>query len=466
MFRPRPETPLFKSILLRQIVAILFILAVVVGILLIYNLEHQSFVVAGLAEDFSPPSDIQAAVGQARQDLIAITLLLFLVGGVGITAVITYWHYANTKEDLEEVKGLARHILENIPTGVLTVNEEGVITTVNPTAETMLERPASTLLGKHYGRVFGMGHPIQMILAQILHHGGSIHAKEITLNSQRGEARTIRVSNVDLTGDDGKPAGMIFQLHDVTEWLALEQQVNDAQRLSALHTLSAGVAHELRNPLSALDLNVHLLEEQLRETKNFPPQVEKYFQVLNTELSRLSAILDNIMRYAQSRPGRFHLVHIPALVAHVTQLLQHEAEERHQQLQVSVPADLPDVHGDESQIAQALINIVINAFQAMPAGGICRIIVQEREKLERHWVEIAVLDTGQGIDPHALVHIFDPFYTTKDTGTGLGLAVAHRIVQTHGGRIDVSTLPGGEGTSVVLCLPVPAHSPPISVESV
>jgi len=462
MFRPRPETPLFQNVLIRQIIAILIIVAVVVGVLLVFSLEHQSMVV-GLTEGKTLSSELNAAVGQSRQDLIAITLLLFLVGGVGIAAVVTYLHYANTKQNLEEVKGLARHILESIPTGVLTVNEDGIITTANPTAETILERPVASLLGKPYGVVFGEGHPIQVLLSQILHHGGSMRSKEITFDSQKGEVRTIRISSVDLTGDDGKPAGMIFQLHDVTEWLALEKQVNEAQRLAALHTLSAGVAHELRNPLSALDLNLHLLEEELRETTDLSGRANEYFQVLNTELSRLSAILDNIMRYAQSRPENFQVVNIHSLVSHVTQLLQHEAEDRNQQLQVSVPTDLPNVQGDETQITQALINIVINAFQAMSTGGICRIIVQERERQERRWVEIAVHDSGQGIAPQSLVHIFDPFYTTKETGTGLGLAVAHRILQNHGGRIDVTPLPG-EGTSVALSLPVLVNSPTIPVE--
>lgn len=462
MFRPRPETPFFQHVFIRQILATLLILAIVVGILLVFSLEHQSLI-ESLKENREDSSELNDAVGHSRRNLITITLLLFFVGGVGITAVVTYLHYANTKENLEEVKGLARHILESIPTGVLTVSEEGIITAANPTAETILERTADSLLGKHYGVVFGEGHPIQVILAQILNHGGSIRSKEIAFDSKKGEVRTIRISNVDLTGDDGKPAGMIFQLNDVTEWLALEKQVNEAQRLAALHTLSAGVAHELRNPLSALDLNLHLLEEELRETINLPTRANEYFKVLNTELSRLSAILDNIMRYAQSRPSQFQEVNIQSLVSHVTQLLQHEAEDRNQHLQVSVPTNLPDVQGDETQIAQALINVVINALQAMSAGGICQIIVQERERQERSWVEIAVHDTGQGIDPQSLVHIFDPFYTTKETGTGLGLAVAHRILQNHGGRIDVTALPD-EGTSVTLSLPVCVNTQAFPVE--
>ena len=101
----------------------------------------------------------------------------------------------------------------------------------------------------------------------------------------------------------------------------------------------------------------------------------------------------------------------------------------------------------------------------MTAGGVCRIIVQERERQERRWVEIAVHDTGQGIDPQSLVHIFDPFYTTKETGTGLGLAVAHRILQNHGGRIDVTALPG-DGTSVTMSLPVCVNAQAIAVEDV
>lgn len=464
MFRPLPKTSLFENLLIRQILAVLLIVAVVVGVLLVFSLEHQNLVLSGLSEGKGTSSALNAAVGQSRRDLIAITVLLFLVGGVSIAAVVTYLHYASTRRNLEEVKGLARHILESIPTGVLTVSRNGLVTAVNPTAESLLQRSGPSLLGKHYQSVFGEGHPFHLLFHRALDHEVSRGSKDFSFESKSGEIRTIRISNADLTGDDGKREGVIFQLHDVTEWLALEKQVNDAQRLAALHTLSAGVAHELRNPLSALDLNLQLLEEELQDQHRLSSRANEYLQVLDTELNRLSAILDNFMRYTQSRSGEPRPVNMRSLVSHVAQLLQHEAADRDQELVVSLPTDVPCIQGDETQITQALINIVINAFQAMPEGGVCRIVLTESERQGRKWVEVVVHDSGPGIKPHDLAHIFDPFYTTKINGTGLGLAIAHRIFTNHGGRIEV-LCPPGAGTSVVLSLPAVVRVSAVAMES-
>src|SRR6185503_6780071 len=122
---------------------------------------------------------------------------------------------------------------------------------------------------------------------------------DLPYESSDGMTRTIRVSTARLTGDDGGLAGVILQAQDVTEWLGLEQRVRVAEKLSALHTLSAGVAHELRNPLSAMDLNLHLLEEELKEQRALGPQAAHYLHILNAECRRLSGILDNFMRFAR-----------------------------------------------------------------------------------------------------------------------------------------------------------------------
>lgn len=465
MFRPLPKAHLFENLLVRQILAVLLIVAIVVGVLLAFSLEHQTLVLSGMSEGKGASPALTAAVGQSRRDLIAITVLLFLVGGASIAAVVAYLHYASTRRNLEEVKGLARHILESIPTGILTISQDGIVTAVNPTAESLLQRSGPSLLGKHYQSVFGEGHPFHLLFHGALDHDVSPASKEFSLESNSGERRTIRISHADLTGDDGKRDGVIFHLHDVTEWLALEKQVNDAQRLAALHTLSAGVAHELRNPLSALDLNLQLLAEELQDQSRLSSRAEAYLQVLDVELNRLSAILDNFMRYTQSRSGESRPVNMRSLVSHVAQLLQHEAADRNQELVVSLPTEMPCIQGDETQITQALINIVINAFQAMPEGGVCHIVLTESERQGRKWVEVTVHDSGPGIKPHDLAHIFDPFYTTKINGTGLGLAIAYRILTNHGGRIEVSC-PPGEGTSVVLSLPAVVSVQATVMESV
>jgi PAS domain S-box-containing protein len=464
MFRPTQDT-LFRRIPYRLIASVLVILALVVSVILLFSLEREKLLLQGFARDTTIPTELFPALWQSRSDLIVVTLLVFLVSAIGITAVITFLHYDSTKRTLEEVKGLARNILQSIPTGVLTVNPSGVITAANPTAETVLKRSATDLLGNSYESVFAEGETIRAVLEGALRHQQHVSQKDLTYESQDQTLHTIRVSTADLTGDDAEPAGIILQAQDVTDWITLEQRVRIADKLAALHTLSAGVAHELRNPLSAMDLNLHLLEEELRERASLPEQATRYLHVLNAECHRLSVILDNFMKFA--RPGSLglHEVNVSALIDHIMALMQFEAEERKIRLARVVEGPLPAVLGDETAISQVLVNVVVNAFHAMPNGGLCRVGAEARQANDTRWLVVSVKDTGIGIKKEELARVFEPFYTTKSSGTGLGLAIAYRIMEDHGGTIQVSSTPG-IGTTVVLSFPVTvAESQPLVVTS-
>jgi PAS domain S-box-containing protein len=453
MFRPAPESTFFGKIPFRLIASVLVILAVVVSVLLLFSLEHETFVIHGLTEGKTVPTELFLGLWQSRRDLIAITVLLFLVSAMGIAAVITFLHYGSTRRTLEEVKGLARNILQSIPTGVVTVNRNGLITAVNPAAASILKRPADQLLGYAYEAVFAEGETMRAVLDSALLRHEHVDHKDLAYGREGDEARTIRVTTADLTGDEGHSAGALLLVKDVTEVLALEQRVRVAEKLAGLHTLSAGVAHELRNPLSAVDLNLHLLEEELKETGASSPKTSQYLRVLNAECRRLTGILDNFMKFA--RPGSvcLHEVNMRDLIGHIATLLGYDAQERRIRLETSIAEGLPAVLGDETQISQVLVNLVVNAFQAMPDGGTCRIGAAEQRAEGQQWVEITVQDNGVGINRDGLGRLFEPFYTTKAGGSGLGLAVAYRIVEDHGGRIHVSSAPGS-GTTVVIRFPL------------
>ncbi|MER3485097.1 MAG: hypothetical protein C4345_03075, partial [Chloroflexota bacterium] len=261
-----------------------------------------------------------------------------------------------------------------------------------------------------------------------------------------------RVTTADLTDEKEESAGVLLLIKDVTKLLALEQQVRVAEKLAGLHTLSAGVAHELRNPLSAVDLNLHLLEEDLRESGALTEKRARYAQVLDAEIRRLSAILDNFLRFA--RPGSVHLheVEMKGIVAHIASLLRYEAEERNIRLEIQAAEGLPPILGDETQISQVLVNIIVNAFQAMPDGGVCCLAVMSRQIDGKDSVVISVQDSGIGIKREDLSWLFEPFYTTKAGGSGMGLAIAYRIIEDHGGTIQVTSAPGS-GTTVVIRFP-------------
>lgn len=451
MFRPSPKTSLFHNLPIRLISTVLLILALVVSVLLLFSLEHEKVVVQGLSEGKDLPTGFLSGLWQSRYDMLVMTLLLFLLGSIGIAAVITFQHYSSTRRTLEEVKGLARNILESIPTGVITVNSSGHITAVNPSATVTLKRSTDTLLGQSYEDVFIEGEMIRLVLDGALQNHRHVDHHDMPYDTN-GQPRTIRVTTADLTGDDGRSAGVIVLLKDVTELLNLERRVRVADKLAGLHTLSAGVAHELRNPLSAIDLNLHLFEEELRAGTQPPLMVNKYLHVLNAETRRLSAILDNFMKFARPGSLRFHTIDTEQLLSHVMSLLQYEAQDRRIQLIAKTPNTLPALMGDETEISQVLVNVIVNAFQAMPEGGVCRVIAKGIKTDEKEWVELTVQDSGIGIKKEELARLFEPFYTTKTAGSGLGLAIAYRIVQDHEGTIQVSSTLG-VGTTVVVKLP-------------
>ena len=452
MFRPLPEATWFRAVPIRLIASVLFILAFAVSMLLLFSLEHEKFVVHGLTEGKAVPTQVFPVLWQSRMDLIAITVLLFLVSAIAIGAVITTLHYDNTRRTLEEVKGLARHILESIPTGVLTINVSGLITAVNPAAEEVLKRSTIEMLGNNYESVFQEGDAIRMVLDAARRSRQYVDHQDLAYDGEDRMRRTIRVSTAELSDDEAGLGGVILLAKDVSDWLALEQRVRGAEKLTALHTLSAGVAHELRNPLSAVDLNLQLLEEELGEKNRLTPTTIQYLKVLNAESRRLTAILDNFMKFARPGSLQFHEFDVKGVIAHIASLLQHEADERHVRLHLTIKEDMPIIVGDETQISQAILNVVVNAFQAMPDGGVVEITASPVRADDKPWVEIIVRDTGLGIKNEDVSRLFEPFFTTKVNGSGLGLAIAYRILQDHGGEIKVSSAPGN-GTSVVIKLP-------------
>jgi len=429
MFRPIPQAAFFRKAPIWLLASIPILLGIGFVILLLLRIEALS-----------------------KPDLVVLALLIVLGMAVSIAAVMSFLHYASTKRTLEEVKGLARNILQSIPTGILTINRSGVITAVNPTAEAVLKRPAADLLGTSYESVFVRGELIREVLEMALKNHRHTTQKDLPYEGVNGRLQTIRVSTVELTGDDGQPAGILLQAQDVTEWLGLEQRVRIAEKLAALHTLSAGVAHELRNPLSAMDLNLHLLEEELQEQGPLKRRTAHYLQILNAECRRLSAILDNFMKFARPSSIDTHEVDVHRVIEHIVALMQLEAQEHRIHLEHTIEKDLPPVLGDETQISQVLVNVVVNAFHALAEGGCCHITATTCTADGKRWVEITVRDTGVGIPEEALPRLFDPFYTTKPSGSGLGLAIAYRIMQDHGGLISVSSAPA-TGTSVALRFP-------------
>jgi signal transduction histidine kinase len=244
--------------------------------------------------------------------------------------------------------------------------------------------------------------------------------------------------------------------------IALEQELRKRGRLAAAGSLAAGVAHEIRNPLSALELNLKLLRDEVAaQLPNVRPDISDYFEILSAEMQRLNRITTSFLQL--SRPDAVSLVRMRILdpIARILRLLEPEANEKRIEIISSFPNPEIEILGDATKLEQVCLNIMINAMQSMQNGGTIFVATRLRAEEDTDWVELRITDQGIGVAPENVDRLFDPYFTTRSDGTGLGLAIADRIVADHGGTITVESSPG-TGTMMVVRLPV---APPPSVRS-
>jgi signal transduction histidine kinase len=235
----------------------------------------------------------------------------------------------------------------------------------------------------------------------------------------------------------------------------LARRAQMTEKLAAVGTMTAGLSHEIRNPLNAAALQLAVLERRLRKLPEAQqgPLLEP-LGLVRDEIRRLDHILEDFLQFARPREFKPEPVEVEPLLRRVVALLGGEAESRKVRLELSVPTPLSRVPGEEDRLRQVLINLALNALDAAPAGGEVRVSAGEDER----WVWVTVDDTGPGIPVALRDRNFEPYFTTKAQGSGLGLSIVHAIVTQHGGTLEVKQAPVG-GARFLLRLPKAAPAP-------
>jgi PAS domain S-box-containing protein len=244
--------------------------------------------------------------------------------------------------------------------------------------------------------------------------------------------------------------GYAVILRDITESRRSTEETIQSERLTALTLLAAGVAHEIGNPLNSLHIHLQLVERKLRKVpETLRRELQESLEVAQEEIHRLDTIVQQFL--GAIRPARLEtrLENINALVQESVAFLQPEIHDRDILVEQELRADLPLLEVDRNQLKQAFYNVIKNAFQAMKTSGLLRI----RTDLEDHFVSISFSDSGGGISPEHMSKIFEPYFTTKASGTGLGLLIVRRIVREHGGEIDLVSHEG-RGLTLTIRLPI------------
>ncbi len=367
-------------------------------------------------------------------------------------------------QELADLKGYTDSIFASVTSGIVTVDLDGRVVTLNPAAEMLTGFFAGEVVGRYCTELFLRTAEMGDILMETLASRAPITNVSLTLRRRTGAGLPIELSTAPLKGGDGKDLGVVAVFRDLTAVRQLESQLRRSDRLAALGTLAAGLAHEIKNPLtSILTFSRHL--DRRFDDQHFRG---RFLNVVPRELERINAIVERLLELARPARLSFTLVRLPALVDRVVDLYANQIESRGITVRREYARDVPPIQADEEALYRAIVNVVTNALEAMGAGGHLTVRVTwadggdsvpaPRRRSFGRRVRIEVEDTGAGIVMSEADRVFNPFFTTKETGTGLGLALTHKIVEDHGGAIDFRSAPGA-GTVFRIVLPLVPEPP-------
>lgn len=348
-------------------------------------------------------------------------------------------------------------LLDNMVSGVIAADRNGRITVFNREAQRMTGLHGNSFLQE---AITTLPEELAEPLSSTLQRQTRLRDIEVTLPSQQGESLPIRIGTGVFHDLEGEFLGGLLVFSDLSHIRKLEQQIRRTDRLTSLGTLSAGMAHEIKNPLVSIKTFTDLLPERYDDS-DFR---DTFSELVSHEVSRIDTIVNQLLKFSRPSEPQFTPIDLHDIVERCFRLVSQQLRTSRIQTELRLDAALSQIEGDPDQLEQVLVNFILNAIQAMPEGGTLTVrteLTEPSRQLSMPWnatstgprVMIRIEDTGKGIAPEHLGRIFDPFFTTKDGGTGMGLAVTHNILETHHALVDVDSALH-QGTTFILSFPV------------
>ena len=337
-------------------------------------------------------------------------------------------------------------VMAGLEDGLLLFTRDARAVMISPAAEKFLGAPAGHFLGRRVTEIFPPGHPLHQAL-HIESDELSEVAAETELQTSEGPRR-VSVS-VQAIQEDGERMGALVTLRDLDSLESINTQLQVSERLAALGRITAGVAHEVKNPLNSMRLWLENLKESILAEQDSASQ--QAVQVLDKEIDRLDAVVKRFLDFTRPMDIRLEATQLAHLLKEVLEVARPQLQKSSIHLAQLLPIDVPEVYVDRALLKQAVLNLVLNAAEAMPSGGQLRLVLSRRGEM----AEITVGDTGKGIPLENRQKIFQLFFTTRPGGSGIGLASTFRIVQLLNGSIDF-TSEVGRGTTFRIELPLAA----------
>jgi len=394
---------------------------------------------------FSDAPQETTALELVTMFLNAATLLVVAIvaGGLGERYRATRQELETRRKDLRDLQAFKDLVFQSVGTGLIALDREHRITAFNRAAEEITGVAAPRAIGRTWSALVGAALPLEPIEVAIAGNPRASTRHETMLRRPDGTTVPVRMTFSALRSGEGERLGLISACEDLSAIRDMEMRMRQADRLATVGRMAANIAHEIRNPLASLTGAIEVLTSPLTADD----ARERLSQIVARESERLNHIIKNFLEYARPAPLSIAAFDVAVAAEEVLLLLEHRASPGSlkviREFAPSIPWPV-----DAQQFRQILWNLCLNAVEAMPDGGELRVAAAVRAGT----LEVAVSDTGDGIGAGDLAHVFEPFFSTKPEGTGLGLALVHRIVQEHGGEIDVRSAPG-LGTTFTLTLP-------------
>jgi PAS domain S-box-containing protein len=353
-------------------------------------------------------------------------------------------------EQLSMEKHRAENILESSPNGIITLNGDGFIQSVNRKAEQILEIDRENMLGKP---IFAIGDDrIERVLNVALRKDSRYSTVEAGLVKKSGEDSILEIVTSSVKRLEGESAEVIIMFRDITEAKKSKEIIRRMDRLSSLGQLSAGIAHEIRNPLSGIKLNLQMLSKKIMD----PESIEKISDSLEG-IGRINNLIKSVLSFARPAAPKFKRDYLQRVFKDTVSIMESQLKRKKIRVTMDLPAAVPAISFDENQIRQVFVNLLLNAVEGMPDGGTIKITgsIDDYEPGKPGLFRLVISDNGVGIRHDLLPKIFDPFFTTKPEGTGLGLSIVHKILEQHKAIIEVESSEGG-GAAFTLTFPMNA----------
>jgi signal transduction histidine kinase len=348
-----------------------------------------------------------------------------------------------SREELDALKGNFGQIVKSLEEKIIFLNPERRIVLMSPSAAQLLNTSVEASLGRRLNEVLGEDHPLLGLVEMSFGVKQTVKKADLQLPTQQSKV-TARVHYLE---EDHRPMGGLVIFEDPETVAKLENQFEYAKKLSALSKLTSGVAHEVKNPLNAIVIHLELLKSQvvLQQAED----AARSLDVITQEIKRLDRVVRNFLNFNRPVEVKLEKEDIQPVLQEVVNLAQNEALQRDVQISIRSDDNLPPIQLDPDLMKQCLLNIVLNGCQAMPNGGVLNISTV----LHNGSLELRVQDAGVGIPPENREKVFNLYYTTKENGSGIGLATVFKVVQLHNGEIEVES-EVGKGTTFILKFPV------------